>query len=171
MPTAWFYPNIVTQSCEIEEHVPWINENDFLFLKHADGIYVTLSKPLLHISNSVVNDVKMKTYYLNLSDFRITGLPNTISGIEVEVNMNRGGRITDETVQLTYQDQIIGKNYADFDLSPKKLYGGSSDLWSIQLTASEIASSDFGIKIRFQSHPSWPHCEYAKIDYVRLRAY
>lgn len=171
MPTPWFYPNTVSQTYEVIEHVPWVDENNFLFLKHPDGTFVSLSAPLLHIANSVVNDIKMKTYYLNLSNFQISGLSNTISGVEVEIKMNRGGRITDDTIQLMYNGSFIGENRANFDLSPDKFYGGSTDLWGATLTSNILTNSSFGIGVRFQSHPSWPHCEYPRIDYIRVRVY
>lgn len=171
MPTPWFYPNTVNQTYEVIEHVPWVDENNFLSIKHPDGTFLSLSAPLLHIANSMVNDLKMKTYFLNLSNFKITYLPTTISGVEVQINMNRGGRITDETIQLMYNGSFIGENKATFDLSPLKMFGGPTDLWGTTLTSNMLANSLFGIGVRFQSHPSWPHSEYPRIDYIRVRVY
>jgi hypothetical protein len=171
MATDWFYCNNVTQTYEVIEHIPWVDTDDYFPIKHANGMFLSLSAPLLHIANSVVNDVKMKTYFLNLSDFQIKGLPDIISGVEVEINMNRGGRITDETIQLMYNGAFIGENRANFDLSPDKLYGSNTDLWGTVLTSAILSSSTFGIGVRFQSHPSWPHSEYPRIDYIRIRVH
>lgn len=171
MTTSWFYPNSVTQDYEVVEHIPWNDVNNFSTLKHPDGNFCTLSAPLLHIANSYTNDVKMKTWYLYLTQFNISSaaIPASISGLEVELNMNRGGRITDDTIQLLYNGNLIGENRADFDLSPKKLYGGVTDLWGITPTISLLTNSTFGVAVRFQSHPSWPHNEYPRIDYIRVR--
>jgi hypothetical protein len=169
MPTKWYYPNNISQYAEVQEHVPWVE--DFHKIKHPDGNFLRLSKTLLHIANSRTNDLKMKTYYLILEDFQIDNCPQIISGIEVEINMNRGGRITDDTVQLRYNSNFVGVNKADFDLAPKKIYGNQSDLWDTSLTKLQVENNTFGIGVRFQSHPSWPHNEYAKVDYIRLRLY
>lgn len=169
MPTKWYYPNSVDQYAEVSVHVPWLT--DFDKIKHPDGKFLRLSKTLLHIANPTTNDLKMKTYYLVLTDFQIDNCPSIISGIEIEINMNRGGRITDDTVQLRYNDSFIGINRANFDLAPNKIYGDQTDLWETNLTKQQVEDSSFGVGVRFQSHPSWPHNEYAKIDYIRLRLY
>lgn len=171
MSTSWFYPNSVTQDYEVIEHISWNDVNNFSSLKHPDGNFCTLSAPLLHIANSYTNDIKMKTWFLYLTQFNIPSavIPSPVNGIEVEINMNRGGRITDETIQLLYNGNFVGENQANFDLSPKKLYGGSLDLWGISPTNSILTNSTFGVGVRFQSHPSWPHNEYPRIDYIRLR--
>lgn len=171
MTTSWFYPNSVTQDYEVIEHISWNDVNNFSSLKHPDGNFCTLSAPLLHIANSYTNDIKMKTWYLYLTQFNILPavIPTTISGIEVEINMNRGGRITDETIQLLYNNDLIGENRANFDLSPNKFYGGSTDVWGLTPTSALLTNSTFGIAVRFQSHPSWPHNEYPRIDYIRIR--
>jgi len=171
MYTKWFYPNAVSQYAEIEEDIAWNGDNSFLNLKHADGTFLTLSKPLLRIANTTVNDIKMKTYYLKLTDFQVNLTFNQLNGVEFELNMNRGGRITDDTIQLLYEDESIGDNLINIDLAPIKMYGGSDDLWGAQLTKEMVEDNSFGVLLRFQSHPAWPHREYAKIDYTRLRFY
>jgi hypothetical protein len=163
MPTDWFYPNSVSQHAEVEQHIAWTdNGTSFSQIKKLDGTFLTTVKDLLHISNYTVNDIKMKTHYLYLKDFRIVP-PAAVAGIEVEVKVNRGGRITDDTVQLMYADQFIGDNQADFKLDVQKLYGRSTDLWGITDTVI-LSDPEFGIGVRFQSHPSWPHRESPKLD-------
>ena len=171
MYTQWFFPTTVSQYAEIEEDIAWNDDNSFLNLKHADGTFLTLSRPLLRIANPTVNDIKMKTYYLKLTNFNVIFPFNQLNGVELELNMNRGGRITDDTIQLLYDDAAIGENLINLDLAPKKLYGGPTDLWGAALTQEMIEDTSFGVLLRFQSHPAWPHREYAKIDYARLRFY
>jgi len=171
MTTKWFLPNLISQTAEVEQHVPWV-ETGFVYLKSDDGNYLSTTRELLHIANPTVNDIKMKTYYLYLAEFGISNLPDIIAGIEVEVNMNRGGRITDDTMQLRYNDEFIGENRATYTLENIKTYGSSTDTWGIEnLTAEMLLDPSFGIGLRFQSHPSWPHREHPKVNYVRIRVW
>ena len=170
MTTKWFLPNTITQTAEIVQHVAWREENNFANLKTLDANYISTTRELLHIANNSVNDLKMKTYYLYLTDFNIVGLPDTISGIEVEIDMKRGGRITDETIQLRYNNEFIGVNRADYKLDNYKLFGGATDRWELEtIDATMLTDSNFGLGLRFQSHPAWPHREHPMINYIRLR--
>lgn len=172
MSTLWFYPNTITQTCEVDEHVKWSGEESgFGNAKQSDNSYLSTTRELLHIANSVVNDIKEKTYFLHLTDFNIQDVPETISGIEVEVSVRRGGRITDETVQLRYNDVEISDNKADFHLDTVKIYGASNDTWGATITPEMIQDPRFGVTLRYQSHPNWPHKESPKIDYVKVRVW
>ena len=170
MTTPWFYPGTITQYGEIPQHVSWQGEeNDWAYLRTTDA-YVSTTRELLHVANSTVNDLKMKTYYLYLTDFGIADISDPILGIEVMIDMKRGGRITDETIQLRYQDDFIGDNRASYPLDNNKIYGSETDLWdTTNLTASMLTDASFGLGIRFQSHPSWPHKEHPMLNYIRLR--
>ena len=170
MPTQWFFPNAIEQYAEVAEHVSW--SDNYYVLKTADLNFIGTLQPLLHISNYTVNDIKMKTSYLYLTEFNLNSLPEVISGIELELNMRRGGRITDDTIQLCYQGQGIGKNQATASLENTKKFGGETDLWEIDnLTAELLTDSSFGLHIRFQSHPFWPHRETPMVNYARLRVW
>lgn len=168
----WHYPSTVTQFAEHESHVSWNDEaTGFSSIKHLDSRYITTSKDLLHIATFDGHDIKMKTYYLYLTDFKIQNVPNEITGLEVEISVRRGGRITDDTIQLMHNGEFIGENLANFDLNPVKQYGGLAESWGTSLSRSVIEDSSFGVGIRFKSHPSWPHRESPKLDYVRLRVW
>jgi len=172
MSTLWFFPNNVIQSGEIIQHVAWKGESEgFAAIKRAGSDFLVVEKDLLHISNPTTHDIKMKTYYLYLSDFRMTDLPGTIAGIEVAVNMKRGGRITDDTIQLRYNNDFIGLNKATASLENEKIYGGSLDLWDVEvpLTPEMLSDISFGVGLRFQSHPMWPHRESPMINHVKIR--
>lgn len=171
MTTKWFFPNSISQFGEVEQHVPW-GEEAFVNVKTDDANYLSTTHELLHIANPSVNNLKMKTYYLYVTDFRMTALPSIIAGIEVEVNMKRGGRITDETIQLRQQDEFIGENRANYLLDNVTLYGSPTDLWDIPIVDSVLLSDpSFGVGLRYQSHPSWPHREHPMINYVRIRVW
>lgn len=172
MPTPWFYSNSVTQYAEVSAHIPWNGEsNGYLAVKRDDGTVLTTTKSLVHIANPTVNDIKNKTNYLYLKDFRLTDLPDVISGVEIEISMGRGGRITDETIQLMYNDTFIGENRAYYKLDEITIYGGPADLHAADITPALLSDVEFGIGVRYQSHPMWPHREIPRIDYIRLRVW
>ena len=83
--------------------------------------------------------------------------------------MNRLGRITDETIQLCYNNESIGDNHASLALDLTKYYGGDTNKWNTNLTMTDIQNSSFGVILRFQSHPDWPHKNSPLIEAVQLR--
>ena len=172
MSTDWSYSTNISQYAEIEQHIPWKdNGTNFSDAVYCDGRFLETTVPLLHISRTPNNDLKMKTWFLKFSGFSFNNLPTTIAGVEAELGMDRGGRITDETIQLTYNDILIGKNQATFSLDMVKMYGSSTDIWDAELTNAILLDPSFGIVLRFQSHPSWPHRSTPMVDYIRLRVY
>jgi hypothetical protein len=167
MTTAWTTPTIITQYADPGAELHHISWND---VDNYNGhMPIKTSKDLLHIARSPKLDVTMKTYYLSLSGFNFVGLPEIILGIELKLTGKRRGRITDETVQILLNNEPIGKNQASLDLNPQKIYGGETDLWETAITPNDIQNNIFGILIRFQSHPHWPHKDTAFIDSVEVR--
>jgi len=171
MPTTWTYPTIITQTAEDPSHIEWDSVNNFVFLRAADSNFTKTNKSLVHIAVSKNSAIKNKTWYLYLTGFNFINLPQIITGIEAEIHMNRGGRITDDTVQLRYNNEWIGENRSTLALDMFKVYGTSTDNWGINLSSINVQSSSFGIGIRFQSHPSFPHNSTPLLDYVRLRVH
>ena len=165
MPTPWSYPTVVTQFCEADVHIPW-HKTDEDFNKMN---LIQTQRDLLHISNPLVNDIKMKTYYLVMTGFEWDDIPLTISGIEAEIHVRRVGRITDETVKL-FHGAAIGDNRATISLPDNKIYGADTDLWGLETIPTEIVTdNNFGIIIRYQSHPSIPHKSTPNMMHVQLR--
>lgn len=170
MPTSWTNPTIITQYGEHPNHIAWDLINNPDGLKYSDANSLKTVKDLLFISNPTANNIRMKTWFLSTSGYNFQNLPEIISGIEVLLTMKRGGRITDDTVQLQYNDGLIGKNKADFNLDMIKTYGGPSDLWGVELISPSIISDpSFGVTLRFQSHPSRPHRETPLIDSLKIK--
>jgi len=172
MTSNWALPSTVVQYSETdaeEVHVPWLEIENFQSIKTLNGKNIRTARDILHIARDPKSNIKEKTYFLKITNFKFKNLPNIISGIELKITMNRFGRITDETVQLCLNDELIGKNQADRDLSPIKLYGNENDMWETNLSIENITNSSFGVILRFQSHPSWPHKCSALIDAVELR--
>lgn len=169
MTTAWTLPTSITQYVETEAadvHVPW-DENSFINLTSITGRAVGTNGSLYHIARSPKHDLKTKTYFLKLGGFQFENIPNIISGIEVRLTSKRYGRITDETIQLSLNDELVGDNKATLTISPTKIYGSETDVWGIE--PDSVLDPSFGIIIRFQSHPHWPHRDGAQIDAVEIR--
>lgn len=182
--SPWAYPTTITQIAESDAHVAW-DSSGFSYVRFDDGSFLRTVKTLTHIPNSFAGDRTMKTYYLLCSGFNFEAVPNKITGILIDLKTNRGGRITDDTVQLrtvstwTGYTGAVGDNRATGGINPQKYYGGSIDLWgwdkigyvgSFQdyVIRQAVINPDFGIAIRFQSHPYWPHNSTPMIDYVRI---
>ena len=177
MTTYWTTPTNINQYAEAgaeEAHIGWniiSNRNPILTIK-----------PLLHIARQPKNDITMKTYFLSFTGYNFENLPETITGINCRVNMNRHGRIADETIQLTYQGNLIGSNQCmpAFDphnhastLSPITVYGGDISNWEVKdgIGLSTITDTSFGIVLRFRSHPAWPHTTTPQINAVEIQIY
>jgi len=173
MTTNWTTPTIFSQYAEPEAeqaHISWDDSTGFGALLNNDQQSVGTNGTLYHIARSPKTDLKTKTYYLKFQGFNFTNLPGTVSGIECRLSSSRRGRITDETIQLCLDNDLIGENRADLNLDPIKIYGGNADLWSTEsLSMSNIQDSKFGVVVRFQSHPSFPHRDGAYINAVELR--
>jgi hypothetical protein len=170
MTTPWTFPTIVEQYAEDVSHVGWNEDDGFSSLKTETASGVPALAPLFHIARSPKFDIKNKTWYLKCTGFNFTNLPTSLSGVLLRLSMHRGGRVTDETISLCYQNNNIGKNLADLPLNPITIYGGSTDTWQVEnLDISMIQDSSFGIVLRFQSHPYWPHKTVPIINGVELQ--
>ena len=135
--------------------------------------------PLVHIANPATGDLRNQTYSLICTDFQMTGLPETISGIELTLQAQRNGRIVDKVIQLTYQGQSIGSNNfvyltnsdGHLRITNNTIYGSPTDLWETELTPSMLQDPTFGVILQFQSHPYYPHNCGIAVDSVLLTVY
>jgi len=155
MSTIWNTPNTITQYAEDDSHIRWDTDNFEMVRTLNRG--VSLSKPLLHIARQPRNDITMKTWYVKATNFSFTNIPNTVSGIEFKFTVDRVGRVFDDTVQLTVNNELIGENKCARTVDPIQIYGGSTDLWKVDNISDIIQDPSFGIVIRLKSHPNWPH--------------
>jgi len=173
MASSWTSPKSISQSAELETHIPW--NSNFSSIQYDDGTRLSTTTPLSHIANSYAGDRVMKTYYLYATGFnfgRWDYNKNTIAGIQLKLKSERTGRIVDDTIQLVLNGAVIGKNNASIEIDQNKYYGISTP-WEITLnttaTNSIVQDPTFGVCIRFQSHPNWPHRESPSIEHVALR--
>lgn len=171
--TLWTYPSVVTQYAEQgfdHAHIPWDEENNFDSLKRLDGRMTSSIGFLEHIARSPKHDLKNKTWFLQATGFNFKNLPNIVTGIEVRLTANRNGRATDDAVQLCLNDLPIGDNKATILIDNEKLYGGTNDLWNVEnITLASVTDPSFGVIIRFQAHPHWPHKNPVFIDAIEMR--
>ena len=174
MTSNWALPTNIIQYAEEgaeDAHISWTETDSFSGLKSADGRSIKTSGELVHIAREPRHDITQKTYFLKITGFNFINLPDTVSGIEMKLSMNRFGRITDDTVQLCVNDQLIGENQATLDLNPIKIYGDQTSMWDTNLSISDVQNPSFGVTLRFKSHPRWPHKSSAMIDVVQVRVY
>lgn len=173
MTTAWTFPQTVSQYAETDAesvHISWQNIDNFSALKNLDLKSVGTVGNLEHIARSPKHDIKNKTWYLKAVGFNFVGLPAAITGIEVRVSARRYGRVVDDTVQLCMNDQAIGENKAELTTLPTVVYGGTADIWELgSITPIEILDPTFGLLLRFQSHPNWPHRSPIYLDAIEIR--
>lgn len=171
MTTAWTLPTIFSQYVETgaeSAHIPW--DGNFDNLKYKDGSSLQSNGALEHIARSPKHDMRNKTYFVRATGFNFRNLPDSVSGIEVRLTARRYGRATDDTIELCLNEQTIGDNQATISIAPEKIYGGETNLWSTDnLSIDDIRNETFGIVIRFQAHPHWPHKDPVLIDSVEMR--
>ena len=79
----------------------------------------------------------------------------TIDGIEVRIERSAGNTCKDLLVQLIKGGTAQGDDKADTGTNWPSTdtnadYGGSTDLWGISLSESDIEASDFGVTVRAQ---------------------
>lgn len=101
--------------------------------------------------------------------------PASIQGILVEVEKyHANGDVVDAVVQLTLDGtNQLGDNKADTtthwqDAAAIASYGGATDRWGLNLTASEINATTFGVHFVAQAHSDDAD---AYVDYIRVTVY
>lgn len=173
MATDWTNPQLISQYSEPGAeniHLRWDDSNGFAGIKTANGTSVGTIGELFHIARSPKPDLTNKTYFIKCTGYNFYLLPESISGIELKIISRRAGRVTDDMIMLTYNDDLLGLNQARLEINPIMVYGGETNLWGSNLiTRSVIEDSSFGIVLRFQNHPSWPHRDPMDLMSVQLR--
>jgi hypothetical protein len=171
-----YYPTRIDQLGE-EPNIAWTSAPTLREPLLLGRIWRTV-KSLKHIANPASGPIRDSTYQLICTGFRIPALAE-INGIELRVIAQRNGRITDETVQLTYQGQAIGRNNFSYETDEEgrlplfndTRYGGTDDLWGAELTSEILQDASFGVILKFQSHPYYPHSSDMQIESVSLTVY
>lgn len=178
MSTQWFYPSTITQFAEASHHLAWKSDIGDLNVLTPDNVFkLTTEKNLLHISNATAGDIRMKTWYLDSTNYQITDVPEVITGIELSVKLKRG-RVIEDTVQLIFTGNTIGDNQVYYhqdienhiNIVPNPTYGGETNLWGLtSISALTVQDSSFGVRLRMMSHPYYPHNESPFLEYIAIR--
>ena len=162
----WYYPISVTQFAEDDSHIAWQSNGNFVYIRGRDSFQTKTVAPLRHIPLSFSQSVRNTTWFLYCR-FLLNQEPGTVTGLEVQLSIDRGGRVVDDTIQLYKNDEKIGENNASMDLSTLKKYGNT---WGLDWDNPYILTSgDFGVLLRFQSNFTTPHNTVPSIDFVRMR--
>lgn len=103
---------------------------------------------------------------LLLTDFGITD-SGTLQGIEVVTEIDRVGRVIDQTLQLALAGQLIGRNLASTSTDSRQSYGGSLSQWGI--TTVDWQSTQFGLVIDLSPNLEIPSNERPIIREVFVR--
>ena len=173
-----YYPQLVQGLQPTEFEITWRNTPVASSPGIAGSRYQTV-KSLSHLSNPACGDIRSSTQALEFINFNITNPPAVISGIVLHVNTQRNGRATDEIIQLTYQGELIGTNHVNYytdteghlTLDNFATYGSSTDNWGVDLTPEMLQDPSFGVRLKFQAHPYYPHSSGMFIDSVALTVY
>jgi hypothetical protein len=164
-PSNWFAPTTITQDfTDSPPYIPWQGITGNLEFP------LTTSKDLIHIANSggpgpAMTDIRQKTTCLYLTGFNLLDVPETVNGIQLTLDIQRNGRIADAEVFLCHNGNQIGASQVNYsaDLEDHLLYfnvndyGGDGNNWGVTLTTDLLQDPTFGVSLRFQSHPFYPH--------------
>lgn len=161
-----------------ENEITWSTVNatdpDFLLQKRWRTV-----KPLVHRANSATGAIRNSTYSLICTEFNMSELPDTITGIELYIQAQRNGRISDYQIQLTHENLPIGENNfkyitdteGHFLLLNNTVYGGPDDTWGAEITKEMLQDPSFGVILKFQSHPYYPHSCGMIVEAVSITVY
>jgi hypothetical protein len=171
-----YYPSIVAQIGK-EPNIAWVSTVP------SNGIFLLQRRwqseqPLKHIANPASGPIRDSTFALVCTGFNIPQL-DEINGIELRVTGQRNGRIADETIQLTYLGSAIGVNNFVYEtdeegrlpLANDTVYGSPTDTWGAEVTPEMVQDPSFGVILKFQSHPYYPHSSDMQIETVALTVY
>jgi hypothetical protein len=190
MLTASFYnPTTITQ-VSIPNEITGIPSIDWNFNPNiiADGAEAVTKTGLYTISGMWMEKFLSNTSQLWCTGYNIPNRVGTVTGIELQLGIQRVARIEDLVIQLTLNGVLIGNNLAS-TVNPVQsdmytgefttplhpagdihIYGGSSDLWGTAgLTTANIADSTFGAVVSFKSNPVYPHKDLVYLSQVALR--
>ena len=178
MPNTYLPTNVVQSSQIPNDEIGWYSTPSTNIGFLAGSRWSTV-RDLKHISNPATGDLRNKTWALTCTNFQMQSLPDTISGLQLNVSAQRNGRIVDEIIQLTYQGTAFGNNNfvyktdneGNLTILNDSVYGGPEDLWGFSLTPAILQDPSFGVILKFQSHPYYPHSSGMMLDSVSLTVY
>jgi hypothetical protein len=186
--TSFYIPTVVNQ-VSIPNPITGIPSIDWNYEAPITPNNPANSKQALY----TISGMWMEKFLSNTSQLWCTNLsiPNnnqTVTGIEVELNVFRQARIEDLIIQLTKDGETLAGDNRASTVNPVQsdvftgelttplnpvgdynIYGNPTDLWGTTWTSEEISNSTFGIVISFRSNIIYPHRDLASINQVGIR--
>ena len=164
MPQTFIPKTVDQQSINPTQEIAWSSTPSTNITYLLESTWRTVSD-LTHFANPATGDLRSRTQSLVCTNFNMVNLPELITGIQIHLSAQRGGRITDEVIQLTYQGEVIGQNKVNYitdseghlPITNDSIYGGATDLWGVEITPAMLLDPTFGVSLKFQSHPYYPH--------------
>ncbi len=124
------------------------------------------------------------THYIIAKDFSFNITSEEILGVKVAILRNEDSafdvNVFDDSVKIIKGGTITGSNKANTTLAWPQIseyaeYGGSSDLWGVTLTESDIEASNFGVAISVSCgstcDDSPDEVAIGAIDYISITIY
>lgn len=176
---AVYRPSQVIQFSEAEDiEIPWTSTNVPADRLPPVDFKIRTTKDLKHIANPATGDLRDGTWALKYTGFNIPE-GTVATGIELNIVAQRNGRIVDDVIQLIYQDSIIGENNfvyitdeeGHLPIKNESTYGGPGNFWGAEVTSEMLSDPSFGVILKFQSHPYYPHSSGMTIESVVLTIY
>lgn len=140
---------------------PWTNTGNITASDDSDATCIDIQSATSH--------------YLKATNFGFS-IPTgaTIDGIIVEWEQQESSNTTDNSIKIVKGDAILGDEQsvgAAWTTSDNfASYGGSSDLWGLSWTHSDINASDFGVVLSC-SRSSAEATQTARVDSCRITMY
>ncbi len=178
MPFTYIPQTVDQTSNAPEQEIGWQSTAGSVAGRLLNARWSTV-KPLHHYANPACGDIRTRSWALVCTNFQITQLPDVISGIELTVKTQRNGRVVDEQIQLIYNGSAIGANNFNYmtdadghlTLLNDTTYGSPTDLWAAEITHEILQDPSFGVILKFQGHPYYPHLSTMTVDCVVLTVY
>jgi hypothetical protein len=100
--STWFNPLTITQNLDEDSHlIPWKTPLAFPLLSSRDFIHIAGTGG----PGPNMTDLRYKSTALTLTNFGIMCDPNlTITGVELKLDIERNGRISDSEINLRDPD-------------------------------------------------------------------
>jgi len=164
--TKFYSPKTILQVSNQDNDISWINN---FSLGQIDSFNIT-EKPFYRIARrDNLGGVNSSTQ-LWCTNFQIPLLEN-ITGIELKLVTQRLARIQDYVIQLTYDNELIGKNLYNDLAEDLQIYGGSNNVWESNISPQQLSGQSFGIVIELGPNKKTPHKDQGYIDFVGIRVY
>lgn len=164
--TNYRFPSIVNQVTAYDESVTWDDVNEVT----NETVY---SQTDVRIYNLAIRDALYRSTMANqlwCTGFGFTGV-GTVVGVELRLITQRLARIQDYTIQLVYNDQLVGENYANLVAENDQLYGGVDDMWGTALTGAQVMDVSFGVMVELGHNRVIPHADTGYIDAIEMRIF